>query len=99
MDTTFNTQETAQATALAKVPNGTIKEGEILVTNSTDPGWTPVFMVISGIVLETGGMLAHGSCLAREYALPAVQIENAMQLIPDGAFVTINGDKGDLRVH
>jgi pyruvate,water dikinase len=78
---------------------GTIKEGEILVTNSTDPGWTPVFMVISGIVLETGGMLAHGSCLAREYALPAVQIENAMQLIPDGAFVTINGDKGDLRVH
>jgi pyruvate,water dikinase len=77
---------------------GRVKEGEILVTNSTDPGWTPVFMVISGIVLETGGMLAHGSCLAREYGLPAVQVENAMQLITDGAFITINGDSGELRV-
>lgn len=78
---------------------GTVKEGEILITNSTDPGWTPVFMVISGIVLETGGMLAHGSCLAREYGLPAVQIENAMQLVPDGATVSINGDSGELRIH
>jgi pyruvate,water dikinase len=73
-----------------------VQRGEILVTNHTDPGWTPVFMIISGIVLETGGALAHGSCLAREYGFPAVQVANAMQLIPDGAQITVNGDTGEV---
>jgi len=73
---------------------GLVKSGEILVCNSTDPGWTPVFAVISGIVTETGGLLSHASCLSREYGLPAVQLSKAMKLIPDGATVTINGDTG-----
>lgn len=77
---------------------GRVKNREILVTNSTDPGWTPVFLVISGIVLETGGMLAHGSCLAREYGFPAVQIANAMRRIPDGATITVNGDTGEVTI-
>jgi len=77
---------------------GRVREGEILVTNATDPGWTPVFMIIKGIVLETGGMLAHGSCLAREYGLPAVQLGNAMNLIPDGATITINGETGAIEI-
>ena len=77
---------------------GRVREGEILVTNATDPGWTPIFMIIKGIVLETGGMLAHGSCLAREYGLPAVQLGNAMKLIPDGATITINGETGAIEV-
>lgn len=75
---------------------GRIRSGEILVTNSTDPGWTPVFNVISGIVLETGGVVAHGACLAREYGFPAVQLPNAIQLIPDGATITIHGDVGEV---
>ena len=73
---------------------GRVQQGEILVTNSTDPGWTPVFLVISGIVLETGGMLAHGALLAREYGFPAVQIAGAMKFIPDGAMISIDGDAG-----
>ncbi|HEV7862469.1 MAG TPA: PEP-utilizing enzyme, partial [Acidimicrobiia bacterium] len=77
---------------------GRVKNREILVTNSTDPGWTPVFLVISGIVLETGGMLAHGSCLAREYGFPAVQVANAMRRIPDGATITVNGDTGEVTI-
>jgi pyruvate,water dikinase len=77
---------------------GRVCEGEILVVNATDPGWTPVFHIISGIVLETGGILAHGSCLAREYGLPAVQIADAMQRIPDGATITLNGDSGSVTV-
>ena len=71
-----------------------VREGEIIVVNATDPGWTPVFMIIKGIVLETGGMLAHGSLLAREYGLPAVQLEGAMQLIPSGATITVDGNNG-----
>ncbi|MFO1375551.1 MAG: PEP/pyruvate-binding domain-containing protein [Steroidobacteraceae bacterium] len=75
---------------------GRVRAGEILVTNSTDPGWTPVFAVISGLVLETGGMLAHGSCLSREYGLPAVTVANATRLIPDGATITVDGSTGQV---
>jgi pyruvate,water dikinase len=73
-----------------------VKQGEILVCQSTDPGWTPVFMLIDGIVIETGGVLAHAVCLAREYALPAVQLPGARKLIPDGATITLNGATGEI---
>lgn len=73
---------------------GRVRHGDIMIVNSTDPGWTTVFSVISGIVLETGGMTAHGAMLAREYGLPAVQVANATRLIPDGAQIEINGDSG-----
>lgn len=90
---------TATAKVVKKLADvGKVAEGDILVVNSTDPGWTPVFHIISGIVLETGGILAHGSCLAREYGLPAVQIPSAMRLIPDGATITINGDHGSVKI-
>jgi pyruvate,water dikinase len=77
---------------------GRIEKGDVLIVNSTDPGWTPVFLVISGLVLETGGMLAHGSCVSREYGIPAVTLAGAMSLIPDGAQVTVNGDTGEVRL-
>jgi pyruvate,water dikinase len=77
---------------------GRVRHGEILVTNSTDPGWTPVFLVLSGIVVETGGVLSHASCLAREYGLPAVQLARGTELIPDGATITVNGDTGVVTV-
>jgi rifampicin phosphotransferase len=73
---------------------GRLEHGDILITNSTDPGWTPVFAVIGGLVLETGGMLAHGSCLSREYGLPAMTVANACSLIEDGAIITIDGNTG-----
>jgi rifampicin phosphotransferase len=78
---------------------GRVQKGDILVTNHTDPAWTPVFLVIGGIVLETGGMLAHGSLLAREYGFPAVQIAGATDSIPDGALITVNGDTGVVQIH
>jgi pyruvate,water dikinase len=77
---------------------GSVREGDILITNSTDPGWTPVFMVLKGIVLETGGMLAHGSCLAREYGLPAIQLDRAMARIPNGATITLDGESGTVLI-
>ena len=77
---------------------GTLERGDILITNSTDPGWTPVFSLIGGLVLETGGMLSHGACLSREYNLPAVTLADAAKLIRDGAWVTLDGDTGEVRV-
>jgi rifampicin phosphotransferase len=77
---------------------GRVNKGEIMVTNSTDPGWTPVFAALSGVIVETGGLLSHSGCLAREYGFPAAQIENAVTLIPDGATITLNGDTGWVRI-
>jgi pyruvate,water dikinase len=77
---------------------GEVRKGEILVTSATDPGWTPVFLVISGLVLETGGVLAHGSCISREYGIPAVQIQDAMTLIKNGSTIAVSGDKGEVRI-
>ena len=77
---------------------GRVEKGDILICNSTDPGWASIFAIISGLVMETGGMLAHGSCLSREYGLPAVTLRNAMSMIQDGALITINGDIGEIVV-
>jgi phosphohistidine swiveling domain-containing protein len=77
---------------------GRVKSGEILVCRATDPGWTPVFSHISGIITETGAVLAHASLLAREHGLPNVQINNAMNLIPDGATITIHRS-GEVTIH
>jgi phosphohistidine swiveling domain-containing protein len=75
-----------------------VQKGDILVTHSTDPGWTTVFLTLKGLVLETGGMLAHGSCISREYGIPAVQVNEAMSHIPDGATIRVNGDTGQVEV-
>lgn len=78
---------------------GTVNRDEILIVHATDPGWTPVFMLISGIVLETGGLISQGALLAREYGLPGVQIPGALELIPDGATITLDGDTGIVIIH
>jgi pyruvate,water dikinase len=97
-------QSKGSVTATARVVTslehiGSVSDGEILVCNATDPGWTSVFLVISGIITETGGVLSHAACLSREYGLPAVQLPAAMKRIPDGATVTVDGDTGEVRVH
>ncbi len=44
--------------------------GEVLVAPFTDPGWTPYFIPAAAIVVDMGGMLSHGSIIAREYGIP-----------------------------
>uniref|UniRef100_A0A914ZBL9 PEP-utilising enzyme mobile domain-containing protein n=1 Tax=Panagrolaimus superbus TaxID=310955 RepID=A0A914ZBL9_9BILA len=46
--------------------------GEILITRYTDIGWSPIFPIINGLVTEIGGLLSHGSVVAREYGLPCI---------------------------
>jgi pyruvate,water dikinase len=74
-------------------------KGSILVTQQTDPGWGPVFFLISGLVIERGGMLSHGAILAREFGIPAVVgISGALQNIPHGARLLVDGDSGEIRL-
>jgi len=72
-----------------------VQTGEILVVPKTDPGWTPVFSKIGGLITETGGILSHGAVVSREYGIPAVtNIPNACQLLHNGQKVVIDGSKG-----
>jgi rifampicin phosphotransferase len=69
--------------------------GEILVTHGTDPGWTPLFPLVSGLVLETGGLLSHGAIIAREYGIPAViNLPGALAIIKDGSIIEVDGANG-----
>ncbi len=77
---------------------GHVAEGEILVAPATDPGWTPVFPRLAGLVLERGGVLAHGAIVAREYHLPAVAgITNITLEVADGDWIEVDGTRGTVR--
>ncbi len=76
-----------------------IQPGDILVAPTTDPGWTPLFLTIAGLVTETGSSIAHGPTVAREYGIPAVIcVPQATSRLVDGQTVTIDGATGLVRI-
>jgi len=90
-------------TALARVildpHDAHLSPGEILVAPSTDPGWTPLFLTASGLVMEVGGAMAHGAIVAREYGIPAVVgVAGATERIATGSRVTLDGTVGTVVV-
>ena len=73
--------------------------GEILVCPGTDPAWTPLFMVAGGLITEVGGMMTHGSVVAREYGIPAVVgVHQATTRLKDGQRIRIDGTAGKIMV-
>lgn len=88
-----------RARIIFKVEDADIEQGDILVTPFTDPGWTPLFVAIKGLVTEVGGLMTHGAVIAREYSLPAVVgAENATKLIKDGQRIRVNGTDGYVEI-
>ena len=76
---------------------GRLLKGEILVTVSTDPGWTPLFLTAKAVVTEIGGILNHCSIIAREYGIPAVVgIKDACILFRDGMRLRVDGSRGEV---
>jgi pyruvate,water dikinase len=72
-----------------------LSSGDILVARETDPGWTPIFPLVSGLVLEVGGQLSHGAIIAREYGTPAViNVLGALHMIQDGQLIEVDGTGG-----
>ncbi len=72
-----------------------LQAGEILVAPFTDPGWTPLFINARGLVMEVGGLMTHGSVVAREYGIPAVVcVPDATKTIATGRRIRVNGDEG-----
>lgn len=88
-----------RARVILRLEDAELSKGDILVTRFTDPSWTPVFVSISGLVAEVGGIMTHGSVVAREYGLPAVVgVENATRLIKDGQLIRVNGTEGYVEI-
>lgn len=72
-----------------------VDKGEILVAPFTDPGWTPLFINAAGLVMEVGGLLTHGTVVAREYGIPAVVgIPDATRKIKTGQKIRVDGNAG-----
>jgi len=76
-----------------------IAPGEILVCPGTDPAWTPLFMAAGGLVMEVGGMMTHGSVVAREYGIPAVVgVHQATLRLKDGQYIRLDGTTGKISI-
>jgi len=74
-------------------------QGKILVTKQTDPGWTMVFPLLKGLIVERGGMLSHAAIVARELRLPCiVGVENATALIKNNSQIKMDLNKGRIYV-
>ncbi len=76
-----------------------MKRGAIIVAPATDPSWTPLFTLASGLIVEIGGLLSHASTVAREYGLPALaNVAHATQLLKDGDRVLLDATAGRTQV-
>ncbi|MCE7982073.1 MAG: phosphoenolpyruvate synthase [Caldilinea sp. CFX5] len=71
--------------------------GEILVCPGTDPAWTPLFLAAGGLVMEVGGLMTHGSVVAREYGIPAVVgVHEATSRLKTGQRIRVDGSSGEI---
>ena len=88
-----------RARVILDMAEADVEPGDILVTAHTDPSWSPLFVGITGLVTEVGGLMTHGAVIAREYGLPAVVgVEHATRLIPDRQRIRVNGTDGYLEI-
>jgi pyruvate,water dikinase len=75
-----------------------MQPGEILVTPSTDVGWTPYFSRAAGLATEVGSVLSHGAVVAREYGLPAIAgLPGLTRWVKTGDMLHLDGNTGELR--
>jgi len=76
-----------------------VQQGEILVTETTAPPWTPLFATVAAVVTETGGILCHSAVVAREYGIPAVVgADGAMVRIEEGQRIEVDGEAGTVKL-
>jgi len=75
---------------------GAVQDGDVLVTDMTDPNWEPVMKRASAIVTNRGGRTCHAAIIARELGVPAVVgCEDATEKLAGGAEVTVSCAEGD----
>ena len=73
------------------------KEGDVLVTDMTDPDWEPIMKKASAIITNKGGRTCHAAIVAREIGVPAiVGCQNATEILKPGQEVTASCAEGDV---
>jgi pyruvate,water dikinase len=73
--------------------------GDVLVTPTPNPAWTPMYAFASALVTSTGSILSHGLVSAREYNLPAViGIADVTRRLVNGQTITVDGDQGTVSI-
>jgi pyruvate,water dikinase len=72
------------------------QEGEVLVTDKTDPDWEPIMKKTAAIVTNRGGRTSHAAIVSRELGIPAVVgTERATEVLGDGEEITVSSAEGD----
>ncbi len=88
-----------RARVILDLAQADLEPGDILVTAYTDPSWSPLFVAVTGLVTEVGGLMTHGAVIAREYGLPAVVgVDQATRLIRDGQRIRVHGTDGYVEI-
>ena len=78
---------------------GSLEPGEILVAPQTDPSWTPLFVVASGVVVDVGAPNSHAMIVSRELGIPCVAgVYGASRRIPNGALIDLDGAAGTVTI-
>ena len=78
---------------------GEMVPGAVLVCPTTTPAWTPILTQASALVTDIGGLLAHGSIIAREFGIPAVLgLGDATRKVRTGDLLTVDGNVGTVQV-
>lgn len=76
-----------------------LDDGDILVCETTDPAWVPLFLVAGGVVTDHGGLLSHGPIVARELGIPCVcGTEDGTRRIGEGQLIEVDGNLGTVTV-
>lgn len=84
---------------VTRLPEGFSKESTILVCKAIDPGWLATFALVSGVCVEIGGDLSHGSILLREIGIPSItNVDHLVGSVNTGDTLTIDAKKGTLKV-
>ena len=74
-------------------------DGDVIVVEFADPGWTPLFPRARAVVMEVGGAMCHAAVVAREVGIPAVfGVRGATRLLRDGQVVAVDGDRGTVEL-
>ena len=86
---------TGRARVVRDPDDADLEPGDILVCVTTDPSWTPLFMLADALVIDTGGQMSHGAIVARELGVTCViNTVTGTRDIPDLATITVDGTTG-----
>jgi pyruvate,water dikinase len=90
---------TGRARVVLDPSEADLEPGDILVCRTTDPSWTPLFLVAEALVIDTGGAMSHGAIVARELGVTCViNTVTGTRDIPDGAEISVDARTGLVRL-